>query len=85
MENSQLLIIHLMILLAIFVMKPLILIIAQLLLIAQNVSIKMGELSLTETELTQVFPKLILILSMFMILEPIEVISTRMNLFEEPV
>ena len=74
-----------MILLAIFAMKPLILIIAQLLLIAQNVSIKMGELSLTETELTQVFPKLILILSMFMILEPIEVISTRMNLFEEPV
>ena len=71
-----------MILLAIFVMKPLILIIVQLLLIAQNVSIEMDELLLVEIDLMEAFLEIILIPSLFLILETIKALTIRMSLFE---
>ena len=80
--NSLLLITHLMILLAIFVMKPLILIIVQLLLIAQNVSIEMVELLLVEIDLMEANLEIILIPSLFSIPETIKALTIRMSLFE---
>ena len=71
-----------MILLAIFVMKPLILIIVQLLLIAQNVSIEMVELLLVEIDLMEANLEIILIPSLFSIPETIKALTIRMSLFE---
>ena len=71
-----------MILLVIFVSKPLIEIIAQLLLIAQNVSIEMDELLLVEIDLMEAFLEIILIPSLFLILETIKALTIRMSLFE---
>ena len=82
MGNSLLLIIHLLILLAIVVRKPLIAIIAQLLLIAQNVSIEMDELLLVEIDLMEAFLEIILIPSLFLMPETIKAFTIRMSLFE---